>query len=194
MRLSLLVAVLLASGCATMRAPRVSETLAEQALSRRESLLFEQTSFALGGRIGISNGKDAGSGQFRWQQQGAAFDFTLTVTLTGDRLRLHGQPGKVILVESNGTQISGPDAEQLLFARTGWRIPVTELGYWVRAMRAPGSLVEPEFAADGQLRRLSQRGWEIDYKRWDVQDPPLPLMLVASRGADRVRVRISTWE
>lgn len=166
---------------------------AEQQLSGRESALHEQQQFALSGRLGIANGRDAGSGQFRWQQRGAAFEFQLTVTVTGDRVRLAGQPGKVKLTDARGQVTEGFDAEQLLFERTGWRVPVAQLGYWVRGMRAPGGTADTRFDAAGRLVELAQDGWTIQYRDWTASAPALPTMLVARRGQERVKVRIRDW-
>lgn len=194
MRLSgVILAMLLLAACAA-RGPRVEAPAAEQQLSGRESALQARQAFVLTGRLGISNGKDAGSGQFRWQQRGQHFDFHLTVTVTGDRFRLEGAPGRVRLTDASGATVEGFDAEQLLAERTGWQVPVEQLGYWVRAMRAPGSTANTRFANDGKLEQLSQAGWTITYRRWSDGEPALPLMLVASRGQDRVRVKVRAWQ
>lgn len=189
----LLLAMLLLTACAA-RGPRVDAPVAEQQLGGRESALHAQQGFLLTGRLGISNGKDAGSGQFRWQQQGRRFDFQLTVTVTGDRFRLEGEPGRVRLTDAKGATVEGFDASELLAERTGWQIPVEQLGFWVRAMRAPGSKADTRFADDGRLEQLQQSGWTISYRRWNAGAPALPLMLVASRGQDRVRVKVRAWQ
>lgn len=181
------------AGCAS-RGARVDLNAAEQRLSGRESALHEAQSFALEGRLGISNGREAGSGQFRWEQQGRRFDFRLTVTVTGDRFRLEGEPGRVRLTDARGDTVEGFDAEQLLAERTGWHVPVDQLGYWVRAMRAPGTTAQTRFADDGKLTELVQAGWTIAYRRFSDSEPALPLMLVASRGKERVRVKVRQWQ
>lgn len=205
----LLLGVLL-QACATPRHTRPSRTtapaqvpmadahalaLAETALSARESALFEQQDFQLQGRLGVSNGKDAGSGQFQWIQTGDQFDFSLRVTLTGDRVRLAGRPGRVTLTDAEGRQQTGFDAEQLLLERTGWRVPVAQLAYWIRAMRAPGALAEPGYTRDGQLHSLRQSGWSIGYRSWTRdRTPALPIRLEARSGEHAVKVVVRQWQ
>jgi outer membrane lipoprotein LolB len=193
LRLCALAVLALLTACASQR-PRVASEIAESGLAARESVLFEQPKFSLQGRIGVSNGKDAGSGQFVWTQDGTAFDFTLTVTLTGDRFRLFGRPGRVTLVDAEGRSQNGFDAEALLAERTGWHIPVQQLGYWVRAMRAPGEEAVPQFGDDGLLTSLAQSRWQIDYRGWTRdRSTALPLKLTATRKPHRVRVVIRDW-
>lgn len=193
LRAGLLVLIVLLAACAG-RQPRVDRGVAESALGERESLLQQQPDFGLSGRIGLSNGKEGGSGQFVWEQRGARFDFTLTVTITGDRYRLHGGPGRVTLVDAKGVSHHGLDAEALLAERTGWRVPVQQLGYWIRAMRAPGDRASAEFGHDGLLRSLRQKQWQIEYRGWSRDhEPQLPVRLQATRGAHRVRVVVRDW-
>lgn len=189
----LLLAATLLVGCAAQRA-RVPPASAETGLSARESQLFERPRFSLNGRIGVSNGKEAGSGQFVWTQDGTAFDFTLTVTVTGDRYRLHGRPGKVTLIDAKGHQQEGFDAETLLAERTGWFVPVQQLAYWIRAMRAPGGEAVAEFGTDGMLSSLQQNRWQIDYREWTRGALPLPSKLTATRQPHRVRVVVRQWQ
>ena len=172
----------------------VPDPAAETALSAHESALFDQQTFSLQGRIGVSNGKDAGSGQFQWTQTGDHFDFSLRVTLTGDRVRLEGEPGRVTLTDAEGRRQTGFDAEQLLLERTGWRVPVTHLAYWIRAMRAPGDLAIPKFDAERQLQQLQQGGWTIEYRAWTRdRTPPLPQRLQARSGNHSVKVVVRSW-
>jgi len=198
-RALLIAGVLLTlAGCATrpraMSGDPAFEQAAEQRLSRYESASFAQPNFSLRGRIGVSNGKDAGSAQFVWEQEDQRFDFTLEVSITGKRYALRGREGAVELVDAEGQVRTGFNAEQLLLEATGWRVPVAELRYWIRATRAPGAQARLKFAQDGRLLQLRQSGWLVEYQRWqDDSVLPVPLKMQASSGKNRVRVVIREW-
>lgn len=190
-------AVLLLQGCAARNVKPdalVDVALGERMLSERESQLFERNDFALGGRIAISDGKDGGSGRFEWTQRGPAFTLSFTAPITSRNWRLESQPGQALLIESNGAIRVADSAEALLHRELNWHLPTDALRYWMLGMRAPGSVSELEFNADGQLALLNQLGWEIRYVEFDrSQDPPLPRKVFARSGEHQVRIAVRNW-
>ena len=66
-----------------------------------------------------------------------------------------------------------------------------------RADPAQAGEAELEFTADGQLARLRQSGWTIDYLDWQPVAsegaPALPVRINAARDAARVRLIVDAW-
>lgn len=193
----MLAVLALLAACAprTVRPPASADVArAEQALSARESQLFERDRFDLAGRIAISDGKDGGSGRFDWQQRGRAYSLRFAAPVGARSWRLEAQPGQALLIESNGAVRVADSAEQLLQRELRWQLPSEAMRYWVLGMRAPGADSELEFDADGQLAVLRQSGWEIHYREFDLrQDPPLPRKLYARSGEHQVRISVREW-
>ena len=158
----------------------------------REQILAARPDWSMSGRLAIANGKDGGNGRIEWMQSGARFDVALSAPVTRQQWRVTGGEGTALLEGLDGGPRSGPDAEQLVFEATRWRIPVDALVQWVRGRASPGAAVE--FAADGRLRRLTDAGWVVDYADWrDVGGVELPGRVEARQGDARVRLIVDDW-
>lgn len=155
--------------------------------------------WAMTGRVALSNGKDGGSGRIEWVQSGGELSIGLTAPVT--------QQGWVLQVDAGGASLQGvpngplrgTDAAVLLRDSTGWDIPVSGLGCWVRgAWASEGTFGEARvaYATDGRVQLIEQAGWAIDYADWRP-DPAsgveLPGRVTALRGQDRVRLVVDRW-
>jgi outer membrane lipoprotein LolB len=162
------------------------------AQAARESALSAQPDWSFSGRVALSQGKDGGSGRIEWRQRGNDFDIRLSAPITGQSWRVTGGAGKARLEGLAGGVREGSDAEALLHEATGWRIPVDAMARWVRGARAPG---EASLDFDGQLRpgTLHQHGWAVEYRDWEVADPPRPTRVFARQGEASVRLVIDRW-
>lgn len=195
-------AAALLAGCATV-APRAPLPPAERAaaMSRqevREAALAASPDWSLTGRVALSNGGRGGSGRIEWRQRGAAFEVGLSAPVTRQGWRLSGDGGTAVLEGLEGGPRRGPDPAALLRAATGWEIPVEALASWVRGARAPAAgAAQLEFDGAGQLARLQQDGWTLDYDDWRTQPgaaPALPMRIDAVRGTARVRLLVDAWK
>ena len=192
-RAGALVACALAlAACATAPRVKTDDTmLARQ--GERERALASQPNWALAGRLGVSNAKDAGSGSLQWKQDGDAFRFSVHAPVTGKTWTLTGDAHHAVLEGLRDQPVEDADASVLLDRELGWHVPVAQLTEWVRAARAKGD-AEIEFRADGLPAVIQQDGWKIEYPDYDAShQPPLPRKVFASRGDYRVRLSVSEW-
>ncbi|MBN2700746.1 MAG: outer membrane lipoprotein LolB [Methylothermaceae bacterium] len=149
----------------------------------------------LHGRIGVRGEEDNWHGGVRWDYRKGH-----------DRLVVSGpfgQGGAVIEVWPNWIRIEGADGriqvssrpEQLLEQVLGVAVPLPLLHYWVRGLPASGA-AEVEYDAGGRLRRLRQKGWEIEYLEYRaVGDGVLPVKLVLSGPMGvRLKLIVDRWE
>src|SRR6185312_11817594 len=124
LRIALASVVFLIAGCATAPRPRVAPTsdlLAHQAM--REKTLAARPTWQLTGRLGVSNGKDGGSGSLEWHQDGASFSFAVHAPVTGKTWTLSGDAHHATLVGLRDVPIEGDDAATLLDRELGWHVP-----------------------------------------------------------------------
>ncbi|GMV31858.1 MAG: hypothetical protein AMXMBFR59_39830 [Rhodanobacteraceae bacterium] len=191
---SLLVVLALGlAACAPLRLREDDATLATQ--RAREAAVLAETNWQLNGRIAVSNGDDGGNADVEWRQDGARYDLRLRAPVTGKNWRLHGDARSAVLEGVSREPARGSDAAELLAREANWQLPVTELEYWVRGLRAPGITAELVFDADQRPARLQQSGWTIEYREYfDDREPALPRKVFATKGQHRVRLFIEDWQ
>lgn len=158
----------------------------------RERVLSERTDWHLGGRLGVSDGHDSGSGSLEWVQHGDEFRFSVHAPVTGKTWTLSGTPQHAVLQGLREQALEGDPAE-LLARELGWQVPMAELIRWARGMRAsPHGHIT--FGADGLPVTIDEAGWHVQYQDYDAAlDPPLPGKVFASKGDYKVRLAIRDW-
>jgi outer membrane lipoprotein LolB len=185
---------IVAAALAACAPVRVRETPAAQAAQQaREAQLGSRTKWTISAHIGVSNGRDGGSGDLIWTQDGERYDFTVRAPVTGRTWKLSGDAHDALLEGVDPQADRGRDPERLLRERLGWDVPLANLGAWIRGMRAAGS-AQVDYDAQNLPALIEQAGWKVEYRDWLAdRDPPLPRKLFASRGNARVRVVIDSW-
>ena len=155
--------------------------------------------WAMTGRVALSNGKDGGSGRIEWSQSGGKVRIGLSAPVTRQGWVLEVDAGGATLQGVPDGPVHGADAAALLLDRTGWDIPVTGLGCWVRgAWASEGAFGQARvgYGADGSVQRIDQAGWIIEYAEWRldaVSGVELPARITALRGEKRVRLVVDRW-
>ncbi len=180
------------SACAPVRVRQTPETLA--ALTAREAELRPVKHWTLTAHIAVSNGRDGGSGQLEWRQDGQSYSFVVRAPVTGRTWKLSGDAETAVLEGVDPQPDRGTNAYQLLRDRLGWDVPLRDLRAWILGMRAPAMASQVEFDAQGLPAVIRQDGWMVEYRDWyDDRNPPLPRKLFASKGKSHVRVVIEDW-
>jgi outer membrane lipoprotein LolB len=194
-RLLVVAGVLLLAGCATTRPVRmVGDPGTVAAQQAREVALAGREHWTLNARMYVGNGKDGGSGDLTWNQDGDHYDFT--VSFPGRQVRLSGDPGGALLEGADKAgPVRGPDAESLMEKALGFRVPLADLRAWVMAVRAAAKPSDIHFGADGLPSELVQDGWTIAYPEWDqAAQPRLPVKVYATRAPYIVKLARVSWK
>ncbi|MFY2762455.1 lipoprotein insertase outer membrane protein LolB [Arenimonas sp. MALMAid1274] len=193
-RLALVLCLaLVVSACAPLAVRPTGDTDVLAAQSAREAALADITHWAMDGRLSVNAGGEGGSGRIQWRQQGDDFQIRLSAPVTRKSWVLTRAGGEVRLEGLEGGTRRGPDAEQLLFDATGWRIPVAALAAWARGARAPGP-ADIDFSPDGLPSLISQEGWVVEYREWDAADPARPRRVFARQGEQAsLRLVVDAW-
>ncbi|HEV2681709.1 MAG TPA: lipoprotein insertase outer membrane protein LolB [Rhodanobacter sp.] len=162
---------------------------------QREQTLAHADHWLLQGRLGVSDGKDGGSGSFSWTQNGDQYEFVLRAPITGKSFRLSGGPDGALLEGLEPGPLRGPDAEALMRKALGWEVPLRDLRAWVLGLRADSGPAELSFGADRMPSLLQQDGWAVDYREWDdTRQPPLPKKVYAEKLPYKVKLSIESWQ
>lgn len=162
----------------------------------RERALAQADHWELQGRLGVSNGKDGGSGSFSWTQNGEQYEFVLRgPAISGMNFRLSGGPDGALLEGVEHGPLRGPDAEALMHKALGWEVPLRDLRAWVLGLRADSGPAELSFGENRLPALLQQDGWTVDYREWDeARQPPLPTKVFAGKPPFKVKLSIESWQ
>jgi outer membrane lipoprotein LolB len=174
--------------------------VAERAQAGRVAWLDGQRRWSFEGRVAINNAGKGGNGKIEWQQDGQGYVVSLVAPITRQSWRLigdtHSEAGR--LEGLQGGPREGEDAEALLLEATGWDIPVNALAQWVRGLPAEGFPVQDRsYSGSGQLQRVEQAGWRIEYPLWfqvEGSRPELPRRIEAKRDKASVRLIVDRWD
>ncbi len=161
----------------------------------RKHELARLDAWRLQGRIGLRARNESGSGSLYWTQRKDEFDLRVIAPFSGRVYELTGVEGSVSLRAAGKNVLQAKDAESLLYQAAGWRLPVSELVFWIRGLPAP-SLQVDRLLLDGEnrLRELSQGGWSIRYKTYTgIDGISLPARLDLENGQLRVRLSVRQW-
>jgi outer membrane lipoprotein LolB len=168
---------------------------ADAAAWRARALQLEHLSnWKLEGRVGIVKGKDGGSGSLDWQQQGEVLEFDFHGPLGTGALHIEGDTNGLEVRSSRGDDFFTTDPERDFASLLRVPLPVLSMRYWMLGIPDPHAEVDQRVDSGGELIRLSQRGWQVDYQEYtDVQGLSLPALLTIQRGEVRIKVMVSQW-
>lgn len=148
------------SGCTTI-APSALPT--QISWKDRQVALNRIQSWQISGKIAIQTAQDSGSATVDWTQNEGQYLFVLLGPVGTGGFKLIGQTRRVTLETSDGKRYSATNAEQLLAQQWGYRLPISNLNYWVRGLPVPGIAYNSRFDAYNRLLALVQQGWEVQY-------------------------------
>lgn len=153
-------------------------------------------SWQANGIVGFRDPKQASSAHFQWQQHDARqFDLRLQGALGIGALAIHATNQGVSARTAQGKTLTASTPEALVAQQTGWRLPVSYLYYWLRALPVPGVTIAGQTNANGHLTQLRQAGWTVVYQSYSQQGAALlPQRLVLTQPGLTVTVIVNQWQ
>ncbi|WP_095079692.1 lipoprotein insertase outer membrane protein LolB [Pseudomonas sp. Irchel s3h17] len=163
--------IALLAGCAGFGARESLEGQGNPAQWRvQKQQLTALDGWQIDGKIGIRAPKDSGSGTLFWLQRQDYYDIRLSGPLGRGAARLTGRPGDVTLEVANQGRYTAPSPDALLEEQMGWKLPVSNLAWWVRGLPAPSSKSRLSLDANSRLASLEQDGWKVEYTAYTQQN------------------------
>lgn len=188
----LLLAALLLSGCATL--PRGVDLPPLDDWESRKQVLAAAETWSFNGRVGVKTENDGFNARFRWKQDGESFDATLSGPLGIGTVLMAGEGRRVELTDNDGVTTRLENAEDELYLRYGWTIPVLSLRYWALGIPDPEMPADVSFDDAGTATQIRQSGWNVALERYrDVAGTQMPSRLTATHPTTRVRVIVDDW-
>jgi outer membrane lipoprotein LolB len=185
----------LLAGCSAVR-PLDSEQAAWQPLyEQRAARLGPLETWALQGRLAMSDSGDGGSGNLSWRQRPDSSRMDFHGALGRGAWRLQAGEAGAEIEFADGRLYRADSIDALVRGQVGWQVPVAALAWWVRGLAAPGEVEKSVLDENGVLMLLQQDGWNIEYGRYGVVDGELmPLKLTARQEDRTVKLAIRKWE
>lgn len=189
----MLVPMLLLSACSTTPVQQgLSESLHWQ---QRYQALQNITNWDLIGRLSILNDHESYYLDLDWQQQADVYQMDLSGPLGMGATRLSGNRDGVMMSDSSRQQVFASSPDQLMYEKTGYRVPVEGLFYWVRGIPDPRTRSVPSYDENGRLNELEQDSWKIHFKgytRVGMLDLPEKIFIDGYRV--KVRLVVDQWK
>ena len=173
-----------AAGCATApSSPPVDDPVATW--QSRQAELKPLTTWKIRGRVAMRSANEGWQASMNWERESDRHRVDITGPLGRGHLRLTQDSRGAVLRDADNHTWRAKNAEQLLYSKTGWRMPLDGMYYWVLGLPAPGAAANHELDGQGRLNKLVQSGWEIqylEYTRYGSLDLPSKLFFKKQRG------------
>ena len=181
-------------GCSTVPSKGVGYPERVALYEKKSGELEATDRWTLKGRLAVHDGEEGGSGHLDWQKSGRAISMGFYGALGRGAWQLNADENSAVLEMADGEVYRAKTSSELFEQRIGWKIPVTALAWWVRGISAPGNWEMRELDEHGNLLKLSQKGWEIEYGRYrDSGGLSMPTKLTARRPPYTVKLVVQHW-
>ena len=176
-----LLAFVLLAGCASVpdTQPAADATAVNAAWAARQQQLGAVSGFQANGRVAVKGG--GLSGALRWQQDGEHFKLRIAGPFGAGALLIEGMPASVA-IKGKDIDLVTTEPQQVLAQRTGWRLPLGALRWWVLGLPEPQSMADVTLDAQGQPLQMQQAGWTLRYSDYRSDTvPALPGRIEATQ-------------
>lgn len=163
-------------------------------LSRRQETLAKTPKWHLRGRIAIRARGEGTSANVDWHQDSQKYHVRMSGPFGRGAVVLDGDGSQAILRDGEG-ELKAPTASGLVEKRTGWKLPIENLRFWMRALPVPGAPAHVEFNMRGEVLEIVQNGFKLSYSEYiSVGGVKLPQRWELKHPSIRLRAFVSSWE
>ncbi|MGQ0656240.1 MAG: lipoprotein insertase outer membrane protein LolB [Betaproteobacteria bacterium] len=157
---------------------------------------FTAVDFELSGRLAAraqtaTGTSESFTGNVTWKHARDADEMLISTPLGQGVARIARQGSAVVLATAEPREYRATDAEALTEQVLGFRVPLTGLADWVRARPSTESPAHAEYAPDGRMLSLEQRGWKIEFQEYEG---PRPVRLRMVYPGIELRLAITQWK
>jgi outer membrane lipoprotein LolB len=161
------------------------------ACAQLETRAPQDVQFDLSGRLAARYRDEAFSGNIAWRHAASADEMLITTALGAGVARIVRDGNHVILTTAEPREYRAADAEALSEEVLGFRVPLAGLADWVQGKPSTESPATAEYAPDGRLLALQQRGWNVEYLEYQGVRPS---RLRLTYPGIELRLAISEWK
>ncbi|WP_279599983.1 lipoprotein insertase outer membrane protein LolB [Nitrosomonas sp. PY1] len=191
--------MMILAGCATK--PQQSTVIKPVKTVVIEAAAKEQTvdtdHFNILGRIAVQDRNQSSSGSFRWKHWPVNDEIILFTPLGQVVAEISRNPQGVRLITSKLEAFYAEDVEGLTQEVLGWRLPLSNLQYWIQGRHSPLARAEKDFNEKDQVVVIRQDGWEIHYSSYTAAQAgqsELPRRMELTYGSLRIKLIVDEWK
>jgi outer membrane lipoprotein LolB len=167
---------------------------------KRQNYMASKTSWNLQSKISLRYKDENLIFGLKWLQRPAnLYVMQISNPLTGALVAKLSRDAKgVSLLADNGRTYRDSDEERLLQNRSGLKLPVKGMQYWVRGITAPQYKIDKLILDDvGRPQSLYQAGWKVSYSRYlgnNYNAAPRNIVLTRSKDKIYLKVIAKNWQ
>ncbi|WP_158583886.1 lipoprotein insertase outer membrane protein LolB [Salinibius halmophilus] len=176
-------------GCATV--PETQKQVANW--ESHQQTIMNIRNWQATGKASVRNSEEASTLSIDWQRQGVRDQVVLTGQLGIGRAELEGS-GNSYVLKANGEEYPASSLSEMGAMLFTPALPLNEIGFWIRGIPAPNQPFIAEYNELGLLGRLEQAGWEIEYERYQGDQPPLPDKLTITQDDAVAKIIVREWQ
>ena len=135
-----------------------------------------------------TNNNQGGSGSFTLTKNGLSDTLEIRGPMGGAIAKITINPGEAIL-ERDGKKVSAIDADTLIQNTLGLPLPARGLSNWLNGQLRAGSPARLERDSQGQVKRISQDGWDLAYV-WNESKKIERLTMTRNTNTGSIDVRL----
>jgi len=186
------IACLYLAGCSFQGVKPPSKETNNISWEEQQALLKNYIRWELSGKVGIRTPQDSQSASLTWLQTDTQYQIDIHGPWGQGGASIIGEQGEVTVNVSGGKQFKGSDPELILYKELGWQLPINDIYWWIRGLPSPTATYEHQLE-NNRLKNLKQRGWDIQYLRYNSLSPALPNKLRFIRDDLTITVVVSNW-
>lgn len=153
------------------------------------------TNFAMTGRMAILTDAKGFSGSMHWHHHEEGEDIQFYSPLGTQLGNLSKNAEGVTLTTSNQKTYSAADAETLTQQTLGWGLPLDGLSDWMLGRPAEGDVEVLAWDAAGNITRMRQQGWELEYPVYVVSEGvSLPSKVLLKSNKLELKLVVEQWQ
>ncbi len=203
--IALIFVSFLLQACDHKRVPQATTEWDDPLWQANYKALKPIQTFALKGRIGISNPQDSFSSNFHWQQNDyKSFKFRMYGAFGNTYALMNSTPDWTSLETADERFFEGPNASLLIAETLGWKLPLNYLSDWIKGVPTGVGRDKIAINADGTLQSLTyieqssidpNKVFNVSYEKYLSSDnKKMPAKIRIIEGDNKLILSIRTWE
>lgn len=185
----------LLSGCISLQPPTANTDFSSQSITEQQNKLKQLTCWSIKGAFSLQSNNQSDIANYQWDVTND-HQYTLTIASTMNlySVQINRDGNQTTLNDNNHQPTTAASPEALLKQVTGYRLPVSNLYFWVRGLAAPGQQ-QAQYNDHGHLTHLIQDGWDITLSHYSHEDQfDLPQTIQLTRKNLAIKLVIKQWQ
>lgn len=185
----------LLAGCTTLKLPPLPAPTQYQVIpwQTRQSQLDQLQQWNIDGALSVQYGNQSNIANYTWQQNGDRFQIGINSSLNVYSVVIVGQPGNVVLYETQKRTITAESPEVIMRQRLGWSLPVSLLRFWIKGEPAPGKY-QVQLDKFGHVILLMQNNYLVSFDNYaNVNSLDLPRTLTVQGHGVKIKIVVKHW-